>query len=170
MTNTSAKAYREEKESGRLNEWEYRVWNQLATYGPATGEQLDRSLNNPSAHKRLSALAGLGYAEHCGTTRSETTGKIVHKWRITAQGQLPLIEPPKPTRKQLFAELSAYRAKYGPLEVAPLYFYSVSGCAAPSPYYRSLAVLLESKAYKATLLQKRIWTGSHTAPIPVEVK
>ena len=157
MTNTSAKAYHEERESGRLNEWEYRVWNQLATFGQATGEELDRVLNNPSAHKRLADLAVLGFAERCGTTKSAVTGKIIYKWRITAQGALPYPQERKPTRKQLLAELSAYRDKYGPLHVVH-YFYTLPNSTIPSPYYQSIEAVKNALGWRSCC---HIWTGTY---------
>ena len=158
MTNTSAKAYHEIKEDGTLNAGQYRVWNYLACYYGKTGEEIDAACGK-SGHKRLNELRILGKVEHCGTTKSAVTGKIVHKWRITAQGALPYPQERKPTRKQLLAELSAYRDKYGPLHVVH-YFYTLPNSTIPSPYYQSIEAVKNALGWRSCC---HIWTGTYRA-------
>ena len=109
MKPTSIKAYREIKANGTLTNSQFKVYNYLSTFGAQTAEVIDR-LNGPSSHKRLSELERMGKVERYGTTRSTTTGKIVYKWRVTAQGILPLMMVKKPTRAALEAEIKLLRA------------------------------------------------------------
>ena len=107
---TSKKCYHELKKSGYLPNKQFEIYNQLSVYGSKTDEELD-DLYGPHAHKRRADLYKKNLVEKDGTTKSEITGKIVYKWRVTAQGALPFKEDKKPTRAALIAKIATLEAR-----------------------------------------------------------
>jgi hypothetical protein len=105
---TSVEAYKSILESGLLTKSCRLVARALADVGPTTGNDLDRYLTNPSAHKRLADLARMGVAEVVGEKKDPVTGKYGEVWALKANAvpvkvqkaaskkAAPVQEAPKP--------------------------------------------------------------------------
>ncbi len=105
---TSNKAFREISDEGILPNLQFRTYNYITCFYGRTGEDIERDLG-ASSRKRIAELYKKGLIEHCGTTKSHITGKIVYKWRATSQQSLPYQEAKKSTRAQLISEITLLR-------------------------------------------------------------
>lgn len=84
MKQTSIDAYNEIKDS--LNQRQRLVYNALRRRGNMTGNELDKYLEDYSAHKRLSELAKKGVIfEQCVRT-CHVSGKNCTEWGVNEPG------------------------------------------------------------------------------------
>ena len=189
MRTTSAAAYEAIKSSGLITKRERQIVDALYFEGDLTGEELDHRIKNPSIHKRLAGLQAKGVIFNPGTKTSPITGRKGFLWGLCDSPCPPTLPGiPLTTRQEprkalvqriivLEAELAAYQAEFGHLsggealkQPAPVYFFSHSGSTLPSPYFDSIAALKNSIGYKFLNGHCNIWTGTHEAPIPVEME
>jgi len=112
---TSKDAYREILESGLLNLACLAVATRLAEDGPLTGNEVDRALNSPSAHKRLSDLARWGVAKVVGVKQDPLTGKHGEVWSLISGAR-----PVRPASTASIPKTAALEPASAPLPAEPV--------------------------------------------------
>lgn len=90
MRQTSLITYQKLVDSGMLGPRRLEVWRALAEHGPMTGRELDKLLNNPSAHKRPSELCKMGVAKEKRRRICMVTGQEAIEWECTDDTPVPL--------------------------------------------------------------------------------
>jgi hypothetical protein len=105
---TSVAAWRELVASGGITRRRFEALEMLAIAGPMTGSELDRALNNPSAHKRLVELQDLGVVEITRERECSVTGRVCAEW--CALDRMPTGEV-KRTTKRAMRELEKENAQ-----------------------------------------------------------
>lgn len=102
VRDTSIEAYKQINESGLLSKRRAEVYNYLYNYGPATAQQIYKSISqgkNPSCYLgRLSELRESGVVAEKGKVKCEWTGHRVILWDVTSS--LPIKPIKKITREQ----------------------------------------------------------------------
>lgn len=82
-TDTSRKAYYEIKREGLLSRSRMQVYECLYHNGAMTGRELNETLGNDSAHKRLSELHKRGVITKKGKRDCRITGRTATVWVVT---------------------------------------------------------------------------------------
>ena len=147
---TSAEAWREIQEDGTLTNRQSEVFRYLEAHGPMTAEQLTDNSGIPGAWKRLSELEDMGMVESLLKTTNKS-GKRAFIWAATGM-RAPML-------------LQSQKAK---VHEPRLMFYSHSLSKEPSKYYTNIHDMMNDVAM-CLAPTVSFWTGSHSAPIPLEV-
>jgi len=106
VRDTSLAAYREIESKGLLSRSRWAVYRWLYTNGPATAREVERGLDNISAHKRLPELRDLKVVAETGERPCQVTGMTSILWDVTSNLPTGTVSRTKKTRSELVKEIA----------------------------------------------------------------